>query len=98
MADDSRPSFADLYKHVIPKYAVHWEELGDKLGLYAHHIAIISKNHAHNPDRTTDCCKEMLKKWLEFDCNATWGKIKYAIKSINVEEASKSQSSTSKLL
>lgn len=93
---DSRPTFPDLYWYVTSKYAVHWEELGARLGLYAHHLAIISKDNAYNPNRTADCCKAMLQKWLEMDINATWVKLKDAINSIEVKGVSTSQSCTSK--
>ena len=95
-ANDSRPTFPDLYQYVKSKYAVHWEELGAKLGLSTNHIAIISKDNAHNPNRTTDCCKAVLVKWLEIDLGATWGKLKDAINSTEVEKPSKLQSYSSK--
>ena len=74
---------AELFKDVAPKYAIYWEELGSKLGLQQHDIAIISKDNAHNPNRTLDCCKKMLRKWLEIDTQATWSKLKDAIATIN---------------
>ena len=67
MVDEERPALADLHLHVVPKYAVHWEDLGLKLGLNTDKVAMISKNNAYNPDRTRDCCKEILAKWLKFD-------------------------------
>jgi len=67
----------------VPKYAIHWEELGAKLGLKDHYIAVISQDNAFNPNRTVACCKNMLKKWLQIDTTATWGKLIDAIKAVS---------------
>lgn len=80
---DSQPQIAELYCEVIPKYANYWEDLGIKLGLKGHHIAVISQNNAFNPNRTLDCCKDMLKKWLQIDSGATWGKLRDAINIVS---------------
>ena len=75
-----------MYKDVVPQYAIHWEDLGIKLGLKKHHIATISQNNAYNPNRTVDYCKSMLTKWLEIDCSATWDKLRNAIRTITKGE------------
>ena len=84
---NSHPQLVDLYKDVVPQYAIHWEDLGIKLGLEKHHIDTISHNNAYNPNRTVDCCKSMLKKWLEIDCSATWDKLRNAIRTITKGES-----------
>ena len=83
---NGRPQLADLYRDVVPVYAIHWEELGIKLGLKEHHIATISRDNAYNPDRTVDCCQSMLKKWLKIDCSASWDKLRNAIRTISSGE------------
>ena len=83
---NGHPQLADLYRDIVPMYAIHWEELGIKLGLKEHHIATISHNNAYNPNRTVDCCKSMLNKWLEIDCSATWDKLRNAIRTISKGE------------
>ena len=97
MVDDDRPVLADLHHRVVPKYAVHWDDLGLKLGLDTNQVAIISKNNAYNPDRTRDCCKDMLAKWLKFDTSATWRKLNDAISTIKIDDAPAPNSPTSKL-
>ena len=72
---------ASLYTHVVP-CIIHWEHLGVHLGLEPHHLGYISKNHAHNPDRTNDCCRDVLMKWLELECSPTWGKLEDAVNTI----------------
>jgi len=80
---DTRPQIADLCRDIVPKYAVHWEDLGIMLGLQDHDISVISQDHIFNPNRTLDCCKSMLKKWLRTDSGATWGKLRDAINTIS---------------
>ena len=40
------------------------------------HLKTIKADH---PGDTSGCCKDLWKKWLEFDPNATWEKIFTAI-------------------
>ncbi|XP_065889566.1 uncharacterized protein [Dysidea avara] len=87
---DTQPQIAELHRDVVPKYAVHWEDLGVMLGLKDYDISVISRNHSFNPNRTIDCCKSMLKKWLETDTGATWGKLRDAINTVN-KQGSKSK-------
>ena len=79
---ESQPQLAELYHDVVQKYSVHWEDLGIKLGLKNHDIDVISQDNAFNPDRTKACCKSVLKKWLQIDSRATWGKVKDAISTV----------------
>ena len=83
---NGRPQLADLYRDVVPVYAIHWEELGIKLGLKEHHIATISCDNAYNPNRTVNCCKSMLNKWLEIDSSATWDKLRNVIRTLSKSE------------
>jgi len=53
------------------------------LGLKDHDISVISKDNNFNPNRTLDCCKSMLKKWLQTDSGATWGKLRDAINTMS---------------
>ena len=52
------------------------------LGLKAHHLEIISADNAHNPKKTLDCFKAVLKRWLQVNPEATWGKLDDAVNSI----------------
>ena len=69
---------ASLYKHVIP-CVTDWEDLGVHLGLKPYHLECISRDNAQNPNRTKDCCRAVLKKWLELEHSHTWGKLEDAI-------------------
>ena len=78
----------ELYSKVIHKqYAIHWKELGSKLGLQDHVISIISSNNKYNPNATQDCCIAMFEEWLKVIPSPTWGKLNDAIEEI---EANKS--------
>ena len=76
-----RVDLASLYKHVVP-CVTDWEDLGVHLGLKPYHLDCISRNNAHNPDRTKDCCKAVLKKWLKLELSPTWGKLEDAVNAI----------------
>ena len=71
-----------LQRHVVQQQAAQWEKLGVELGLEGYHIANISKDNEHNPNRSVTCCEKMLQKWLKIDLEASWGKLDNAIKKI----------------
>ena len=71
----------DLNRHIVEQQAAQWERLGLELGLKDYHIAIISKDNEHNPNRSVTCCRKVLQKWLEIDPSATWGKLDDAVKN-----------------
>ena len=71
----------DLNRYIVEQQAAQWERLGLELGLMDYHIANISKD---NPNRSVTCCREILKKWLDIDTSATWGKLDDAINNIKL--------------
>ena len=73
----------DLLTKVVHKqYAIHWKELGLKLGLTNDQMEIISYNNRYNPHRAQDCCTAMLQEWLKVVPLPTWGKLSDAINEI----------------
>ena len=87
-----RPKLKDLYKLVTPCYAAQWEDIGVYLDIEPGHLSIIRANH---PGDVEGCCKDLWKKWLELDPDATWDKLFAAIDDCAAASAS---SSTSKNL
>ena len=80
---DDRPQLGDLLTNVVEQYAVHWEELGLKLGLKDYQLANISENNANRQSRRVEtCCRDMLEKWLREISSPTWGKLDDVIKSL----------------
>ena len=75
---------ASLYRHVVP-YITDWKGLGEELGLQPHHLDIISRDNAYNPERTKDCCRAVLKKWLQLECSPSWGMIDDAVNAIEMK-------------
>ena len=75
---NERPKLKDLYKHVTPCYAAYWEDIGVYLDIEIGHLKVIKRD---NPGDTSGCCKDLWKKWLEVDCDATWEKLFNAIDS-----------------
>ena len=74
----------DLNRHIVEQQAAQWERLGLELGLKDYHIANISKDNEHNPNRSVTCCRAMLEQWLREITSATWGKLDDAIKNIKL--------------
>ena len=63
-----------------------WEKLGAALSLDENQLAIISKNNAYNPYKSEDCCREVLKKWLQINTSATWSVLDDAAKAITMAD------------
>ena len=82
-----RPKLKDLYKHATPCYAAHWEDIGVYLDIELGRLNIIKADH---PGDTSGCCKDLWKKWLELDPDATWEKLFTAIDDCTVSSASSS--------
>ena len=81
---DDRPDMRDLNNYIVEQQAAQWERLGLELRITDYHIAIISKDNEHNPNRSVTCCRKMLQKWLHIDPSATWGKLDDVIKKIKL--------------
>ena len=83
LTGDDKPRLPDLLTCIIEQYAVHWKELGLKLGLKEYQLANISEDNANRKSRQAEvCCREMLKEWLQEISTPTWGKLDDAIKQI----------------
>ena len=74
---------ASLYKHVVP-CITDWENLGAHLGLEPYHFDSISRDNEYTPNRTKNCCRAVLKKWLELEYSPTWDKLEDAINEIKI--------------
>ena len=66
----------DLYKYVTPCYVAHWKDIGVYLDIELGHLETIKADH---PGDTSGCCKDLWKKWLELDYDATWDKLFTAV-------------------
>ena len=72
------PKLKDLYQHITPQYAVQWKVIGTLLDLPSGALDVIEQDNMY---RITRCCNDMLKKWLEIDLTASWGKLFTVIES-----------------
>jgi len=72
-----RPEERDINSHVVPHYATKWRELGLSLGVTSSQLDIIDVDH---PKSCEERCKVMLRRWLQQDPSATWGKLDDAVK------------------
>ena len=64
----------------MPYCAVKWRELGEALGMSSWQLDIIKED---NLDSCKKRCQEMLKKWIELDVSASWGKLVNAVNKIH---------------
>ena len=86
---DDTPQLGELLINIVEQYAVHWEELGQKLGLQDYQLANISENNVNREYRRVEtCCKRVLQKWLQIDPSPTWGKLDDVIKSLTIAPVS----------
>ena len=86
---DDTPQLGELLTNIVEHYAVHWEELGRKLGLKDYQLTNISANNDTREHRRVEtCCKRMLEKWLQIDPLPTWGKLDDVIKSLTTAPVS----------
>ena len=80
---ETRPQLRELHSSIVPVWAPRWRELGEALGLLPHELETISVNHGYHPRRSQECCKVVLKTWLERDVTASRYKLDEAISSIS---------------
>ena len=72
-----RPSLRDINRYVLKKYAVHWEAIGASLEVK--NLDLIKRNNQGHDLFNEDCFSTMLKRWDEYDIDATWEKLANAI-------------------
>ena len=88
--DNSHPQILkDLNKHVIPKVATRWYDLGLELleAKYVRNLVIIQAN---NRDDVSKCCRQMFMKWLDTQTDASWSQLIQAVKSIELNDVAAS--------
>ena len=76
LAHVDTPLLKDLQNTITPYYAAHWIVIGTQLGIPSGTLQGIQ---ASFPSDAFHCCNMMLEKWLDIDCNATWGKVYKAL-------------------
>ena len=77
---DDTPEAHDTNTHVVPYCAEKWRELGEALGFSPSQLNIINVD---NPSSCEERCKVMLRKWVQQNLSATWGKLVDAAKAIH---------------
>ena len=75
---NTTPLPCDLQRYFTPQYAARWKVIGTQLGLSPGDLEIIEHD---SRDKAVPCCNAMLKKWLEMDTTASWGKLFDAVES-----------------
>ena len=77
---DDTPEAIDTNRYVVPYCATKWRELGEALGMSPFQLNIINVDH---PNSCEERCKAMLRKWVEYDSSATWGKLVDSVNTIH---------------
>ena len=78
MIDNEKPEISELHRSIVPKHAARWKDLGIQLKLPEHDLDTIAANNKNSQSYCQDCCKAMLKKWMEVTPDATWSMLQKA--------------------
>ena len=84
MIGNEKPEISELHRSVVPKYAARWKDLGIQLKIPEHHLDIIAANNKQSQSYCQDCCKAMLKKWMEITPDATRNVLQKAIDDLPI--------------
>ena len=74
-----KPEVSELHRHIVPEYAARWRDLGVQLNIPEHHLETIAVDNIHHPSYSEQCCKAVLRKWMQITVNATWDMLYSAI-------------------
>jgi len=70
---------SDLNRHVVPKYAVYWYEIGIELRLKLHELDKIAEKNSQD---CVSCLRKVLMWWLAVTDNPTWKILEVALANI----------------
>ena len=84
MIGNEKPEISELHRSVVPKYAARWKDLGIQLKIPEHDLDTIVANNKNSQSYCQDCCKAMLKKWMEITPNATRNVLQKAIDDLPI--------------
>ena len=73
-----KPKEVYLNRLFIKKYASRWRNIGLELNITSEALDI---TEANNPKNVEECCREMLKVWLQEDTEASWEKLLHAVEA-----------------
>ena len=82
MLGNKEPQYPDLYKDVAPKYAARWKDLGVELKIPMEVLDVIKLNNVNHLSHNQQCCKDMLRKWMQMTSKPTWNILQNAIDSL----------------
>ena len=77
--ESTKPTMAEIHRHVRDEIAYKWFDLGILLKVPDHQLDIIYMNHCYN---TQFCCTEMFSYWLKTDTEASWRKLIIALRNM----------------
>ena len=83
LIDNEKPEISELHGSIVPKYAARWKDLGIQLKIPEHHLDTIAADNKNSQSYSKECCKAMLKKWMEITPDATWNMLQKAIDDLS---------------
>ena len=78
-----RPDLKYLYKHVRPRIATRWYEIGLELLGKGNEKKLFAIKDNHNDYE--ECAVEMLKLWLNRKMDASWNQLTQALRQSSVD-------------
>ena len=69
----------DLNRYIVKKYATEWYDIGIELGFNLHVLDVIEKDY---PQKSVNCLRKVLDKWLEATANPTWKTLEVALTNV----------------
>ena len=82
MIGNEKLEIPELHRFFVPKYAARWKDLGIQLKIPEYHLDTIATNNKNSESYCQDCCKAILKKWMEITPNANWNMLQKAIDNL----------------
>ena len=79
-----RPLVKDLHRHVLTNVAEKWDDLGYQLLVRPYQENLVNIIRKDYPNNSIDCCKRVLKEWLDTTEDATWDQLISALRSPSV--------------
>ena len=73
---------SELHRSIVPKYAARWKDLGIQLKIPEYHLDAIAADNKNSQSFSRECCKAVLKKWMEITPDATWNMLQKAINDL----------------
>ena len=80
---NGKPEVKELHTQIVPKCAAKWRDFGVQLKIPEHHLNTIAVDNINHPSYSEQCCKAVLRKWMEITPNPTWRMLQMAVNCLS---------------